>query len=136
MAAGKKSANKTRPTRASVAAFLAKVTPEGRRQDALAVAALMEKLSGEKPAMWGPSIVGFGSCHYRYESAREGDMPLVGFSPRKAALVLYINACFPQRDDLLARLGPVKTGAACIYVKTLAGLDRKVLETMIRQSLA
>ena len=75
MAAGKKTANKTRPTRVSAASFLAKVTPDARRQDALALAALMEKLSGEKPLMWGPSIVGFGSCHYKYDSGREGDMP-------------------------------------------------------------
>jgi len=71
------------------------VTPQARRDDALAVSALMEKLSGEKPVMWGPSIVGFGSCHYRYDSGREGVMPLVGLSPRKPALVLYIDASFP-----------------------------------------
>jgi hypothetical protein len=135
MAAAKKTANKTKPTRVSAAGFLAKVTPQAQREDALALSALMEKLSGEKPVMWGPSIIGFGSCHYKYESEREGDMPLIGFSPRKPATVLYINACFPKRDELLAKLGPVKTGASCIYVKKLADLDQKVLATMIRQSL-
>jgi hypothetical protein len=134
MAAGKKTANKTKPTKVSAASFLAKVTSEARRQDALALAALMEKLSGEKPLMWGPSIVGFGSCHYRYDSGREGDVPLLGFSPLKPALVLYIGTSFPGGEELLAKLGPVKTGAACIYVKRLADLDAKVLETMIRKS--
>ena len=136
MSARTKSRAKFRPAGAAVGTFLAKVTPPTRRQDALAVAALMEKLSGEKPVMWGPSIVGFGSCHYRYESGREGDMPLVAFAPRKTALVLYINACFPRRDALLAKLGPVKTGVACIYVKNLADLNRNVLAAMIKQSLA
>lgn len=136
MSAGKESRSTLRPAGAAVSRYLARVTPEVRRQDALAVAALMEKLSGEKPAMWGSSIVGFGSCHYRYESGREGDMPLVGFAPRKTALVLYINACFPKRDALVAKLGPVKTGVACIYVKKLADLDHGVLAAMIKQSLA
>jgi hypothetical protein len=136
MAAKAKSANKTKPTRVSAASFLAKVTPAGRREDAQALAAMMSRLSGEPAVMWGPSIVGFGSCHYRYESGREGDMPRVGFSPRKPALVLYVDANFPGRDALVAKLGKVKTGASCIYLKQLADADPKVLEKMIRQSLA
>ena len=130
------SANKTKPTRVSADSFLAKVTPAGRREDARALAAMMTRLSGEKAVMWGPSIVGFGSTHYRYDSGREGDMPSVAFSPRKPALVLYIDANFPGRDGLLAKLGKVKAGTSCIYLKQLADADPKVLEKMIRQSLA
>ena len=127
--------NKTRPTGAAVEKFLAKVTPAGPREDAMALAVLMARLSGEPATMWGPSIVGFGSCHYRYESGREGDMPRIAFSPRKTALVLYVDAGFPGRDDLVKKLGKVKTGAACIYLKQLADADPKVLEKIIRQSL-
>ncbi len=128
--------NKTHPTSVAVDKFLAKVTPAARRDDAKALVALLNRLSGEPAVMWGPSIVGFGSCHYRYDSGREGDMPRVGFSPRKTALVLYVNAVFPGRDELVAKLGKVKTGASCIYLKQLADADSKVLEKLIRQSLA
>ena len=128
--------NKTRPTGAAVEKFLARETPPERREDARALTALMARLSGEPATMWGPSIVGFGSCHYRYDSGREGDMPLIGFSPRKPALVLYINACFPGRDEVVAKLGKARTGVACVYLKRLADADPKILEKMIRQSLA
>jgi len=94
------------------------------------------KTTGEMPKLWGPTIVGFGSCHYVYESGREGDMPLVGFSPRKAATVLYIMRGFSGSDALLTRLGKHTTGGGCLYVRRLADLDRKVLEEIVVKSVA
>jgi len=105
--------NKTKPTNASVTAFIGAIPDETRRADARALIALMRKATGEKPKMWGPSIVGFGSHHYVYDSGREGDMPLVGFSPRKAATVLYITRGFGGSEALLARLGKHTTGGGC-----------------------
>src|SRR5689334_4173117 len=96
--------NKTRPTEVPVADFIAGVTPAARRADAEALCALMERLSGEAPTMWGPTIVGFGSRRYRTEAGREGDILKVGFSPRKPAMVLYIGG-FEGREELLGRLG-------------------------------
>lgn len=110
--------NKTKPTKISVEAFLDSVTDAGKRADALALIDLMRSATGEKPVMWGPSIVGFGSYHYRYESGREGDSPIVGFSPRKAALVLYIVTGFLGAEPLLAKLGKHTTGKSCFYVTT------------------
>src|SRR6195256_4179729 len=97
--------NKTKPNKLSVAAFIEGLTDQTRRADAKALVKLMQSATGEKPKMWGPSIIGFGSYHYRYESGREGDMPLAGFSPRKAATVLYITAGFIDSEALLAKLG-------------------------------
>src|SRR5271170_2699097 len=112
--------NKTKPTKLSVAAFIAALTDPARRADAKALVKLMQSASGEKPKMWGPAIIGFGSYHYRYESGREGDMPLVGFSPRKAATVLYVNAGSRESAALLAKLGKHSTGKSCLYIKQLA----------------
>jgi len=128
--------NKTKPTSASVAAFIDALTDESRRADAKALVTLMRNATGEKPKLWGPTIVGFGSCHYVYESGREGDMPLVGFSPRKAATVLYIMRGFSGSDALLTRLGKHTTGGGCLYVRRLADLDRKVLEEIVVKSVA
>ena len=128
--------NKTKPTNASVTAFIGAIPDETRRADARALIALMRKATGEKPKMWGPSIVGFGSHHYVYDSGREGDMPLVGFSPRKAATVLYITRGFGGSEALLARLGKHTTGGGCLYVKRLADLDQKVLAGMVAGSVA
>ncbi len=128
--------NKTKPTTISVPAFLDACADEVRRADAKALAKLMQKVTGNKPSMWGPSIVGFGSHHYIYESGREGDMPIVGFSPRKAANVLYGTIGFAGADALLAKLGKYTTGKGCLYIKKLADVDVKVLETLIKKAVA
>jgi hypothetical protein len=123
--------NKTQPTTASVDAFIAAAEPPQRSEDAKTVRATMERLSGEPAAMWGPSIIG-----YKYESGREGDMPRIGFSPRKAELVFYLSDEFPEHADLMARLGKHRTGKSCLYVKRLSDIDMGVLEELIAASLA
>jgi hypothetical protein len=128
--------NKTKPTATSVAAFLDACTDETRRTDAKALTRLMQKVTGDEPAMWGPAIVGFGSHHYTYESGREGDMPIVGFSPRKAANVLYGAIGFGGAETLLAKLGKHTTGKGCLYIKKLADVDLKVLETLVAEAVA
>src|SRR5580704_19054811 len=127
--------NKTKPTKLSVASFINRVADQSKRSDAKALVKLMQTAAGEKPKMWGPSIIGFGSYHYKYDSGREGDMPLIGFSPRKAAIVLYISKSFNEADTLLARLGKYTTGKGCLYIKKLADVDPKVLETLVARSL-
>ncbi len=127
---------KTRPTAVSVEDFIAGVENPGRREDAEAVAALMAEVSGEPATMWGPSIVGFGRYHYRYDSGHEGDASLAAFSPRKANLVLYLAGEEPERGALLARLGKHKTGAGCVYVNRLSDIDLDVLREMTRLSIA
>jgi Domain of unknown function (DU1801) len=128
--------NKTKPTNVSVAAFIDGLPDPAKRADAKAIVRLMQRATGEKPKLWGPSIIGFGSYHYVYESGREGDMPLVSFSPRKAATVLYISRGFNDFDALLARLGKHTTDKGCLYVKKLADLDPQVLEEMVVKSVA
>ena len=128
--------NKTKPTKLSVAAFIDALTDQTKRADAKALVKLMQSATGEKPKMWGPSIIGFGSYHYTYESGREGDMPLAGFSPRKAATVLYIGAGFSDAEALLAKLGKHTTGKGCLYIKKLADVDQNVLETLVVKSVA
>ena len=128
--------NQTKPTKLSVSAFLDALTDETRRSDAKALVKLMQRATGEKPTMWGPAIIGFGSYHYTYESGREGDMPLAGFSPRKAATVVYGMTGFSDSDALRAKLGKHTTGAGCLYIKKLADVDQKVLETLILKSVA
>ena len=127
--------NKTKPTKTSVAAFIAALPEPAKRADAKALIKLMQSATGDKPKMWGPSIVGFGSYHYTYDSGREGDMPLIGFSPRKAALVLYNMGAFPDGAKLLAKLGEHTTGKACIYIKKLTDVDQQVLETLLVKSV-
>lgn len=128
--------NKTKATAASVAEFVAAIDDEGNRRDAKALIDLMRSATGEKPKMWGPSIVGFGRHHYRYESGREGDAPLVGFSPRKAALVLYGAIGFPNAPELLSRLGKHTTGKGCLYIKRMSDINADVLKELIETSLA
>jgi hypothetical protein len=128
--------NKTKPTKLSVAGFLDACEDEGRRADAQALAKLMQEISGEEATMWGPSIVGFGSYHYTYESGREGDMLVVGFSPRKGANVLYGAIGFEGAEALLAKLGKHTTGKGCLYIKKLADVDLKVLETLLEKAVA
>jgi len=134
--AGGMAENKTKPTKLSVAAFIEALTDETKRADAKALIKLVQNATGEKPAMWGPSIIGFGSYHYTYESGREGDMPLVGFSPRKAATVFYGLTGTSESDTLLAKLGKHTTGKGCLYVKRLADVDPKVLESLVVKSVA
>jgi hypothetical protein len=128
--------NKTKPTKLSVATFVDALTDQTRRADAKALVRLMQSAAGEKPTMWGPSIVGFGSCHYTYGSGREGDMPLVAFSPRTAATVLYSAIGFSGSEALLAKLGKHTTGKGCLYIKKLADVDQEVLEALIVKSVA
>lgn len=127
---------KTKPEAHSVDAFIAAVPDAARRADAQVVLEMMRNATGCEPVMWGPSIVGFDSYHYRYESGREGDMALVGFSPRKAALVLYVLPGFSDYSALLARLGKHTTGASCLYVKRLSDIDLDVLDTLVRTCVA
>ena len=128
--------NKTKPTKVSVTAFIAAIPDSTKRTDAKALVKLMQSAAGEKPRMWGPSIIGFGSCHYVYESGREGDMPLVGFSPRKAATVLYGLRGSGDVESLLVKLGTHTTGKGCLYIKKLADVDQKVLEALVSKAVA
>jgi hypothetical protein len=127
---------KTRPTDESVERFLDDISDEHRREDCRTIARIMKKVTKSRPTMWGASIVGYGSYHYRYESGREGDWFLTGFSPRKQSLTLYIMSGFTRYDGLLARLGKYKTGKSCLYIKRLEDVDLAVLETLIRESVA
>ena len=129
------SENKTRPTDQKVMEFLNSVEHKTRRADGLTLLKMMEEITGEDAVMWGSSIVGFGSYHYKYESGREGDMPLVGFSPRKQNLTLYIMAGFKRYEELLAKLGKHKTGKSCLYLNKLADVDQKVLREMVAASV-
>jgi hypothetical protein len=131
-----KSGNKTKPTAASVAAFIAGTPNAQRRADADRALAIFADITGEKPAMWGPSIVGYGTYHYRYESGREGDMCRAGFSPRASALVFYLIGGVAENDPLLARLGKHKFGKSCLYVNKLSDIDESVLRALIAKSWA
>ncbi|MEU4693028.1 DUF1801 domain-containing protein [Actinoplanes sp. NPDC023714] len=122
---------KTSRTGQSVAAFLAAVPDPVRRADTQAAAALIQEVTGAEPVMWGSSIVGFGVYHYRYATGREGDWPAVGLSPRKQALTLYLSAGFASYADLLARLGPHRTGKSCLLLKRLADVDQDVLRELV-----
>ncbi len=128
--------NKTQATKANVAEFIDVLTDPTRRSDAKALVELMQRASGEKPKLWGPSIVGFGSYHYKYDSGREGDMPLISFSPRKTALVLYSMLAHAEANAVLAKLGRHTSGKGCLYLKKLADVDKKVLETLIKNAVA
>ncbi len=127
--------SKTTPTDMSVDAFLDGVEHPVRRADGKAVRAMMERVTGEPAVMWGPSIVGFGSYHYRYASGHEGDTCRVGFSPRSANLVLYVGG-FPDYDALLAKLGKYRRSRACLYLNKLADADPAVLEKITRRTYA
>ena len=126
---------KTKPTQKPVAAFLSQISDPGRRNDCQALIKLMSKVTGEKAVMWGPSIVGFGAYHYRYASGHEGDACLVGFSPRKSDLSLYIQRGLHRYPDLLKRLGKYKSGKSCLYLKSLEDVDAAVLEELVTRSV-
>jgi hypothetical protein len=125
---------KTQKGDGDVDAFIAAIEDERKREDSKALVALMEKVTGEMGAMWGPSIIGFGDLHYKYETGREGDWFKVGFSPRKQNLTLYITDYIQKDDPLLAKLGKFTTGKACIYVKRLEDIDTGVLEDLLKRS--
>ena len=127
--------NKTTETESSVSAFLKAIVDETKRKDCILLAEMIEKQTGLTPKMWGPSIVGFGSYHYKYESGREGDSMLIGFSPRAAAIAIYLSANFENREDLLKKLGKHKTDKGCIHLKKLADIDTNVLLEMIANHL-
>jgi hypothetical protein len=128
--------NKTKPTEVSVAAFIGAIDDPARRADSTALVKLMQQVTGDEPKMWGPSIVGFGSYHYTYESGRQGDAPILSFSPRKAAIVLYGATRAGDSDALLAALGKHTTGKGCLYIKKLADVDPKALNALLVQSFA
>ncbi len=127
---------KTKPTEQSVDDFLAKVADEKRRQDCYIILDVMKKATKQEPKMWGGSIIGFGQYHYKYDSGHEGDSCLVGFSPRKAEITVYIMSGFPEREELLAKLGKVKTGKACIYVKKVDDIHLPTLRELVKKSVA
>jgi len=126
--------NKTKKTEVSVDSFLDKVTDETQRADSYTLIELMKAVTGEPPRMWGPSIIGFGDYHYKYASGHEGDCCIVGFSPRKGKLALYVMTCVDEYAAMLAKLGKHKTGKVCVYVKKLADIDLKVLRAMIEKT--
>jgi hypothetical protein len=126
---------KTKPTEQSVETFLDKLPSEQTRDDCYALVRLMKKVTGSPAKMWGPSIVGFGQYHYKYDSGHEGYTCLTGFSPRKTALTLYVLGGSPDEPALLQRLGKHKATKGCVYVKRLADIDMKVLEEIVRQSV-
>lgn len=126
---------KTKLTGASVDAFLAAVADEKKRQDSLAVLNLLKQVTGAEPKMWGDSIIGFGSYHYKYASGQEGDWPPVAFSPRKQNLTIYLMSSFEGREDLLQKLGRHKTGKGCLYIKKLEDIDLDVLKALVERSV-
>jgi len=128
--------NKTKPTETSVATYLAGIQDEARRKDCEVLTKLMTKATKEKPQMWGTSIVGFGTYHYRYESGREGDTCLVGFSSRKGDISVYGLNSSPEHEKLLAQLGKHKMGKGCLYISRMSDVDRGVLERLIVSSVA
>jgi hypothetical protein len=127
---------KTKATPVSVDEFIEAVADERKRADAHRLVAMMERLSGHKAKMWGPSIIGFGHYHYKYASGHEGDMARMGFSPRKGNTVLYIADGFAEHADLMAKLGKHKAGKSCLYIKRLADIDEDVLEELCVHSLS
>ena len=126
---------KTKPTKKSVEQFLKKVENPTKREDSFKILELMKEITAEEPVMWGDSIVGFGSYRYKYASGREGDWPLVGFSPRKQNLTLYIMSGFEKYERLLENLGKFKTGKSCLYINKLKDIDTQVLRELILESV-
>ncbi|WP_010136905.1 DUF1801 domain-containing protein [Ochrovirga pacifica] len=129
-------ANKTQPTQASVVDFLNNVEKEQKRKDSFEILAMMESLTGEKPVMWGESIVGFGQYRYRTKSGCEDNWFICGFSPRKANISMYLMGCdIKQSQDLLDKLGKHKTGVGCLYINKLADVDTDVLKEIIQRTI-
>ncbi len=126
---------KTKQNDADVDAFLGAVANARRREDSFTVLELMKRITGEEPRMWGAAIVGFGSYRYKYASGRSGEMPRIGFSPRKQSLTVYVMPGFSGYDELLSRLGKHRTGRSCLYINKLADIDMGVLEELIGSAL-
>lgn len=126
--------NKTQPTEIDPVLFINSLEAEQKKADALALLKIFEEETGQKPLMWGPSMIGFGEYHYKYESGREGDFFACGFSPRKAHLVLYLNSGFSKAQGLYQKLGKYKTSVACIYIKKLSDVNEAVLREYIREA--
>jgi hypothetical protein len=126
---------KTKQTDASVEAFLTAVVNEKRRDDCRAVMEIMTEITGEEPKMWGSSLIGFGSYHYKYASGQEGDWPITAVSPRKQSLTLYIMSGFDRHEELMGKLGKYKTGKSCLYVNKLEDVDLPTLRTLIAESV-
>lgn len=126
--------NKTKATTVDPLQFIAKVKSETKRKDSLELVAMMQDITGEPPRMWGPTIVGFGSYHYVYDSGREGDICLTGFSPRSGSLVVYLGPGI-DNDKLMGKLGKHKAGKGCLYVNKLDDVDRKVLRKLVEHSV-
>jgi hypothetical protein len=126
---------KTKKTKASVAAFLDQISDEQRRKDCQRILKIMKEATGEQPRMWGSSIVGFGTYKYRYASGHEGEWPIIGFSPRKNDLTLYIMPGFADYTELMAKLGKHKTGKSCLYIKKLDDVELPVLKKLITKSV-
>ena len=127
---------KTKPNEQSVEAFLNSVEDEKKRQDCFTILEIMKQITKAEPQMWGTSMVGFGTYHYKYESGREGDWFVAGFSPRKQNLTLYIMAGFSRYDELLSKLGKFKIGKSCLYIKKIEDVDLPTLKELIKQSVA
>lgn len=129
------SENKTKATAQPVEDFLHQVDPDRRRADAIALDRIFREVTGFAPRMWGPSIVGYGAYHYKYDSGREGDFLATGFSPRKANLTVYIMPGYADFSEILSRLGKHKLGKSCLYINKLADVDEEVLKELIRAGL-
>ena len=127
---------KTKPTGSSVTAFVNAVEDPGRRSDCREVMRIMRSVTGKRPKMWGTSIIGYGSYHYKYKSGREGEWPAVGLSPRKRNLTIYIMPGFSRYGALMKKLGRYKTGKSCLYVKSLDDIDRRVLRKLVTKAVA
>ncbi len=130
-----KIAAKTTENNNSVSDFIKSIPGDQKQKDSLKIIDIMKTVSGFKPKLWGPAIVGFGSYHYIYESGQEGDAPLIGFSPRKEALTIYLSSKFDNREELLKEFGKHKTSKACIYVKKIEDINIEVLKKMVANSL-
>lgn len=126
---------KTKPTQASVKEFLNQIPDTERREDCFTIAKMMEEITGDKPKMWGPSIIGFGTFHYKYASGREGDWLVTGFSPRKKDLTLYLMMGFEKHQDLMQQLGKHSTGKSCLYIKRLSDVHIPTLKKLIKASV-
>ena len=125
---------KTKQTNESFVKFLNTIEDEGKRKDCFQIAEMMKKVSKCEPRMWGPGIIGFGNYHYKYESGREGDMCMIGFSPRKQNITLYLMGAIANHPDLLEKLGKHTTGKGCLYIKKLSDIDPDILSRVIKNS--
>jgi hypothetical protein len=125
---------KTTPTSASITDFLAAIPDERKRNDSQTIVGWMTEATGAQPVLWGPSIIGFGHTHYKYESGREGDWFEIGFSPRKANITLYLKSGYARYAELIAKLGKHKTGGSCLYINRLSDIDPAVLKEMITEA--